>query len=162
MAALRQLAHASLNIRAALWHLLGDLFGSIATLAAAGIIHFTGWTLADPLLSLLIAGLIAVGGGKILLDSTNLLLDSVPRQVDTQEIRAVLSAMPEVREICDLHVWGISSAETMLTAHLVVDPDVDRDGLLRRILQQLEARFRFAHMTVQLESNPQESCRPEW
>jgi cobalt-zinc-cadmium efflux system protein len=162
MLALREFARASLNIRSALWHVAGDLFGSLATLAAAGVIRYTGWTLADPLLGLAIAALIGVGGGKILLDSANLLLDSVPRQVDGQGIRETLAAIPEVRQICDLHIWGVSSAETMLTAHLVVDAAADRDALLRHILKTLESRFHLAHMTVQLESAPQESCRPEW
>lgn len=162
MAALRGLARSSLNIRAALWHVTGDLFGSIATLGAAGLIAFTGWTPVDPALSLAIAALIGVGGGKILLDSANLLLDSVPRQIDGAAVRGVLRDIPEVREICDLHIWGISSAETMLTAHVVVDPAADRDALLHRILETLESRFNLAHMTVQLESAPQHSCRPEW
>jgi len=82
--------------------------------------------------------------------------------VDGDKVRGVLTAVPEVREICDLHIWGLSSTETMLTAHLVVDPAADRDELLHRILNTLETRFHLAHMTVQLECNPQSSCRPEW
>jgi cobalt-zinc-cadmium efflux system protein len=160
--ALQGLAHSNLNMRAALWHVAGDLFGSLATLAAAGVIRFTGWTAVDPVLSLVIAALIGIGGGKILFDSANLLLDSVPNRIDSGAVRGLLRGIPEVREICDLHIWGISSAETMLTAHLVVDPAADRDQLLHRILETLESRFHLAHMTVQLESNPQQSCRPEW
>ncbi len=162
IAALYGSSHGSMNIRAALWHVTGDLFGSLATLAAAGAIRLTGWTAVDPALSVAIAVLIGVGGGKILLDSANLLLDSVPRQIDSAAVRGVLRDFPEVREICDLHIWGISSAETLLTAHLVVDSAADRDALLHRILATLEARFELAHMTVQLETTPQHSCRPEW
>jgi cobalt-zinc-cadmium efflux system protein len=161
-AALYRLAPANLGIRAALWHITGDLFGSLATLAAAVVIHLTGWAPIDAVLSLAIAGLIGLSGGKILLDSANLLLDSVPKQIDGAAVGRFLESFPEVRQICDLHIWGISSRETMLTAHLVVDPACDRDELLRRILDALAGRFRLAHMTLQLETTPQSTCRPEW
>ena len=159
---LRRHAASSLSIKSALWHLSGDLLGSIGAVAAAVVIQLTGWTRIDPLLSLAIAALIGAAGGRILYDSANLLMDRVPKEIDAEEVRRFLTAYPDVQQICDLHIWGVSSSETMLTAHLVVQPKVDRDALLHRLLAALQQRFELAHMTVQLESQPHASCPEAW
>jgi cobalt-zinc-cadmium efflux system protein len=152
----------NLTIRSALWHIMGDLLGSAGAIAAALVIRFTGWTAIDPLIGIAIAVLIGVGGARILHDSTHLLLDSVPRHIDSLEVRRFLDGYPEVSQICDLHIWGISSTETMLTAHLVVEETVDRDAFLHTLSDELKARFALAHMTLQLEGAPGASCEPEW
>lgn len=159
---LRRHAASSLSIKSALWHLSGDLLGSIGAVSAAVVIQLTGWTRIDPLLSLAIAALIGAAGGRILYDSANLLMDRVPKEIDAEEVRRFLTAYPDVQQICDLHIWGVSSSETMLTAHLVVQPQVDRDALLHRLLAALQQRFELAHMTVQLESQPHASCPEAW
>jgi len=155
-------ARTSLNVRAALWHVLGDLLGSVGVLTAALVIRFTGWLPMDPLVGLLSAALICVGAGRILLESTNMLLDTVPKAIDTGDVEAFLRGYDGVERICDLHIWGISSSETMLSAHLVVAPEVERDPFLHALLADLNARFPLAHMTVQLESTPHDTCPPEW
>ena len=159
---LHRSARTNLNIRAALWHVIGDVLGSIGVIVAALVIRFTGWTPIDAFISIGIAVLIGIGGGRILYDSTNLLLDSVPRAVDAESVSNFLAAYPEVREICDLHIWGINSSETMLTAHLVVGKGIDRDGFLHSLLGALKERFGLVHMTVQLESTPLDTCEPNW
>ena len=159
---LRRHAASSLSIKSALWHLSGDLLGSIGAVSAAVVIQLTGWTRIDPLLSLAIAALIGAAGGRILYDSANLLMDRVPKEIDAEEVRRFLTAYPDVQQICDLHIWGVSSSETMLTAHLVVQPQVDRDALLHRLLAALQQRFELAHMTVQLERQPHASCPEAW
>ena len=155
-------ARTNLNIRAALWHIIGDVLGSIGVIVAALVIWFTGWTPIDAFISIGIAVLIGIGGGRILYDATNLLLDSVPRAVDPERVSDFLAAFAEVREICDLHIWGINSSETMLTAHLVVSEGIDRDAFLHSLLGALKERFGLVHMTVQLESTPLDSCEPNW
>lgn len=165
LAALRLLhGHASgnLNLRSAVWHIMGDLLGSIGAVAAALVIRFTGWTTIDPLLSIGIATLIGVAGTRILYDSANLLMDRVPAEIDSETVRGFLSQWPGVMQVCDLHIWGVSSQETMLTAHLVVAPDADRNTLLRRLLSELKNRFKLAHMTLQLESEPHDTCSSDW
>lgn len=159
---LRRAARGHLGLRAALWHVLGDLLGSLGAIGAALVIRATGWTLVDPLVGLAIAGLICLSGGKILLDSANLLLDKVPGEVDSGAVREFLVGCTGVRRICDLHIWAVSSRETMLSAHLVIEPGLDRDRFLDDLLPELKARFALAHMTVQLEGTPHESCPPEW
>jgi len=152
----------NLNLRSAIWHVTGDLLGSLGAVGAALVIHFTGWTPIDPLLSLGIAILIGIAGGRILYDSASLLMDRVPTQIDQEEVSSFLGQWPEVRHICDLHIWSVSSNETMLTAHLVVDPAADRDKLLHRLLSALNARFDLAHLTLQLENEPHATCLHEW
>ncbi len=155
-------AKSNVNIRSALWHILGDLLGSLGTIAAALVIRFTGWTGIDPVIGLGIALLIGVGSGRILYDTTNLLLDSVPRDIDSLAVRRFLDSQPDVAKICDLHIWAVSASETMLTTHLVVKEGIDRDKLLHSLLGELHRRFGLAHMTVQLESFTMESCDSAW
>lgn len=155
-------AGGNLNLKSALWHIMGDLLGSLGAVIAAVIIQVTGWTPIDPILSVAIALLIGAAGGRILFDSANLLLDRVPAEIDTEKVRGFLGRWPEVRHVCDLHIWSVSSNETILTAHLVVDPAVDRDGFLHELLGKLQSQFGLAHMTVQLESQPHASCPEEW
>jgi cobalt-zinc-cadmium efflux system protein len=152
----------NLNIRAAVWHIFGDLLGSLGAIAAAIVIQLTGWYAADALISIGIALLITAGALRILYDSTNILLDSVPNELDSNEVTAYLASYPMVRRICDLHIWGVSSTEAVLTAHLIVPRDLDRDSFLSGLLRELKQRFGLAHMTIQLENNPQESCSSDW
>jgi cobalt-zinc-cadmium efflux system protein len=106
--------------------------------------------------------LITASGLRILFDSANLLLDSVPREIDSAEVSRFLQSDPNVRAICDLHIWGVSSNEAMLTAHLVVETGLDRDAYLAQVTRALRSRFNLAHMTLQLESSPQDTCHDEW
>ncbi len=153
----------NINLRSALWHIAGDLLGSGGAVAAALVIRWSGWTPIDPLVGIGIALLIGVAGVRILYDSANLLLmDPVPAEIDAEEVRRFLVGWPGVRTICDLHIWGVSSSENMLTAHLVVEPQTDRERLLGQLLSELRARFRLAHMTVQLEGEPHPTCSQEW
>lgn len=152
----------NLNLRSALWHILGDLLGSVGAVIAAIVISWSGWTLIDPLLSIAVAGLIGIAATRILLNSANLLMDRVPAEIDAEVVRAFFSDCPEVLQVCDLHIWGISSQETMLTAHLVISPQADRNRLLDQLLSGLRGRFSFAHMTLQMESEPHATCSREW
>jgi cobalt-zinc-cadmium efflux system protein len=161
-AILHREAKSHITVRSAMWHVMGDMLGSVGAICAALVIQFTGWMAIDPLIGIGIAVLIGISSTRILYESTNLLLDSVPRDIDSDEVRGFLSTYPNVTQICDLHIWGISSSETMLTAHLVVSEGIDRDPYLHTLLEELKKRFGLAHMTVQLENTPMESCEPEW
>jgi len=155
-------ARTHIGVRSALWHVMGDVLGSVGAIVVALVIRFTGWTAIDPLIGIGIAVLIGLGSARILYDSTYLLLDSVPRGIDSIAVRGFLAAYSNVTQICDLHIWAVSSTETMLTAHLVVSEDTDRDTFLRGLLGELKSRFGLAHMTVQLEGTPMDSCEPGW
>lgn len=155
-------AKSHLTVRSAMWHVMGDMLGSAGAICAALVIQFTGWMAIDSFIGIGIAMLIGISSTRILYESTNLLLDSVPRDIDSDEVRGFLSTYPSVTQICDLHIWGISSSETMLTAHLVVSEGIDRDPFLHSLLDELKKRFGLAHMTVQLENTPMDSCEAEW
>lgn len=155
-------ARENMAVRATLWHVTGDLLGSLGALIAGAIILVTGWLAIDALISIGIAILVAASGVRIMFDSANLLLDSVPREIDSGAVSRFLISDPNVRDICDLHIWGVSSNESMLTAHLVVEKELDRDNYLAQVTRALKAKFNLAHMTLQLETSPQETCHDEW
>ncbi|MEC9482588.1 MAG: cation diffusion facilitator family transporter [Halomonas sp.] len=145
----------NLNLHGALLHVLGDLLGSVAAIVASLVIMFTGWDAADPLLSMLAAVLILRGAWKILRRSGHTLLEGTPAGIETQAIRRELEALEGVESLHDLHVWGLTPQEPLLSLHLVVDDGADHESVLRRASALLRERFGISHATLQIES---ESC----
>ncbi|WP_428534907.1 cation diffusion facilitator family transporter [Rhodopila sp.] len=148
-----------LNIRAQFQHLAGDALVSVAVVAAALAIRLTGLSWIDPLASLAVAGVIVAGTWSTLRESLDLSLDAVPARLTQQEVNDWLAALPGVREVHDLHIWGLSTTETALTAHLVCDP-----GRAPRSLDELAAalhdRFHIGHTTIQVETETEAAlCR---
>lgn len=141
----------TLNVRGALLHVLGDLLGSVAAIVAGAVIWLTGWTPIDPLLSLLIACLIAVSAWRLLRDVVHVLMEGVPRGLALAEVGDALARIDGVREVHDLHVWSLGSAQTALSAHLVIE-DLDRWPVLLAMARDvLDHRFGIAHATLQPE-----------
>jgi cobalt-zinc-cadmium efflux system protein len=141
-----------LNIRAAFVHMAADASLTLGVGIAGGIIMLMGWRWLDPAVSLVIAVAIVVGTWGLLRDSVNLSLDAVPPGIDQHEVEGYLRALPGVQEVHDLHVWGLSTTDTALTAHLVRD-DADPEGeFLDRIRHDVQERFGIGHATVQLET----------
>lgn len=141
-----------LNLRGAYLHMAADAAVSLGVVVAGALILLTGWQWLDPAISLIVAGVITAGTWGLLRDSVRLALDAVPEGVDAAGIRAYLRALPGVAEVHDLHVWGLSTSETALTAHLVMpQPRVDQDfyAELRRALHD---RFGIEHATFQIEA----------
>ena len=141
----------SLNTRGAYLHILGDLLGSVGALGAALVVMFTGWTPADPITSLLICLLILVGAWRLLRDSTDVLLEAVPRHVSMPEVQRRMLAVPGVSGVHDLHVWSVTSGLVAMSGHAVVPaldahPDV-LDGIQREM-----GRLGIGHVTIQLET----------
>ncbi|MDH4225565.1 MAG: cation diffusion facilitator family transporter [Deltaproteobacteria bacterium] len=159
---LRPVSRHSLNMRAVIWHVMGDALGSLGVLGAWAVIHFTGWAGADPLAGVLIALLIGANGLKILADSTHILLDSAPKTLDMDQVNRFLTGYPQVKQVCDLHIWAINSQDVVMTAHLVVEEHVDRDGFLNTLLTDLHTTFQLDHMTIQLEKTSQQTCHNPW
>jgi cobalt-zinc-cadmium efflux system protein len=145
--------HGSLNARGAYLHVMSDALGSVGALAAAGIIALTGWTVADPLVSVLLSFLILAGAWRLVRDSTDILLESVPRHVSLAEVQARMLAVPGVSAVHDLHVWTVTSGMVAMSGHAVV-PRLDaHPGVLDGIRGQL-ATLGISHVTVQLEVDP--------
>lgn len=141
---------ADLNIRAQFLHLGADAAISLGVVVSALIIALTGLVWIDPLTSLVVAGLIVAGTWGLLRQSVDLAMDAVPAQVRETEIHDWLAALPGVIEVHDLHIWGLSTTETALTAHLVL---VENEGEHRPhvLATELRDRFGIGHVTLQVE-----------
>jgi cobalt-zinc-cadmium efflux system protein len=156
---LRQ-SHRDLNVRAAFLHLSGDAGIALAVIVASVVMARTGWLLVDPILSLVVAGLILISTWTLLRRSMNLVLDAVPEAIDIDEVRGYLAALPHVREVHDLHVWAMSTTETALTAHLVMPGNVCEPAFLWGVCGELHDRFGIEHSTLQVDpEDAPEPCR---
>lgn len=142
----------SLNARAALVHVMGDLLGSIAALVAGAVIATTGWMRIDPLLSVLVALLILKSTAGILRDSYHFLMESVPRHIDYLKVGADLAAMPGVLSVHDLHVWDMSPGQPALIGHLEIRDLGEWPDVLRRVKEMLLSRHGIDHVTLQPET----------
>ena len=142
----------NLNVAAARLHVLGDLLGSIGAIVAATIVLTTGWTPADPILSVLVAALILRSAWTLLRKSTRILMEVAPETVDPDELRqSLLAALRGVRDVHDVHCWSLTTGQTMLTLHLALDRDADAAGVLRDAKRVLADRFDITHSALQLE-----------
>ena len=142
----------NLNHRAALLHVLGDLLGSVAALAAGGVIYFTGWTPIDPILSLFISGLILISTVRLLREVVHVLMEGVPQHIELDKVQARLTAIPKVHEIHSIHVWALSSEVTALSAHVVLEDINAWHEVLTACRTVLQAEFDIDHVTLQPET----------
>ena len=145
----------TLNTRAALLHVMGDLLGSVAALTAGLVIYFTGWMLIDPLLSLLVSGLILVSAWRLLTETFNVLLEGVPGHIRLEAVSADLAGLSGVVNVHDLHVWTLSSGQVALSAHLDLATLKDWPRVLAEARQALGTRHGIGHVTLQPELAPQ-------
>lgn len=140
-----------LNIRGAFLHMAADA-GISAGVVFAGIgIIITGWQWLDSAACLLIVVIIFIGTWGTLKDSFNLALDAVPADIDTEEVRNYLSALPGVSQVHDLHIWGMSTTAVALTAHLVKQSAENDNSLIAEMRAELFQRFGIEHITIQWE-----------
>ncbi|MBU1271341.1 MAG: cation diffusion facilitator family transporter [Alphaproteobacteria bacterium] len=145
-----------LNARGAYLHMMADAGVSLGVVAAGGLIMLTGWSLVDPIVSLVIVAVILWSTWGLLKDSVNLAMDGAPADVDVAKLEKALMGLPGVRAVHDLHVWGLSTTETALTAHLVHDRE---DGVVLLMeAQALAKRHSIRHTTLQLESEALPDC----
>lgn len=142
---------ANLNMRAALLHVLGDLLGSVAALVAGAVIILTGYTVVDPLLSMLVSGLILRSVLGVLKESTLVLLDSVPTGVEFREVGEALARIDGVRSIHDLHVWSMVPGRNAVSAHVLIDRIERWPRILLEARTVLARDFGIDHVTLQPE-----------
>jgi cobalt-zinc-cadmium efflux system protein len=151
--ALRQRSERDVNVRAALFHVLGDALGAIAVIAGGIAIALTHRAWIDPALSLFVAALIVAGVFRLMREATDVLLESVPAGVDPAAIEKRLQCIAGVCGVHDLHVWSIGSASYALSAHVQLDDRriSEAASVLREIDECLKRDFRIGHVTVQFE-----------
>ena len=148
---LRDAQRESLNMRGACLEALGDVLGSAAVLVAAAVIALTGWTEADAVASAGIGLMILPRTVSLLREATNVLLEATPRGVDLDEVRAHICSAQGVKDVHDLHAWTITSGLNVLSAHVVIGPEVQTARVLDELCRCLSGDFDIEHSTFQLE-----------
>lgn len=156
---LTQEAKNDLNIRSAYIHMMGDAASAAGVVIAGVLVRFVGLPLADPLISLLIAGLILWSSWGILKEAVDILLEGSPAGLEMPEVEDAIAGVPGVIRAHDLHVWTIGSGVTACSCHIVVAEQSVRSGqqVLRAVTAELERRFHINHTTLQVEV---EGCEP--
>ncbi|HEY3783256.1 MAG TPA: cation diffusion facilitator family transporter [Fimbriimonadaceae bacterium] len=142
-----------LNIRAAFSHLAADAVMAAGVMIGGILITITGQRLIDPILSLAIVILIMLGTWGLFKDALKFALQGVPPGMKLEEVRGCLQGIPAVEAVHDLHVWGMSTTEVALTAHLVAPTAADTDDLIRKAADALHDQFGIHHVTLQIEQN---------
>jgi cobalt-zinc-cadmium efflux system protein len=150
-AILARAGHDTLNMRAALRHVIADAIGSAGVLVAALVILVTGWRYADPLAGALIAVAVLASSWGVLRDSVNILLEAAPKGIDAGELGRSLAEMPGVVEVHDLHVWTITSGFPALSAHVLVERDDDCHARRRELEELLLKEYGIEHTTLQVD-----------
>jgi cobalt-zinc-cadmium efflux system protein len=153
----------SLNLEGSYRHIVTDLYGFIATAVAAGVIIVTGFDRADPIASLLIAGILLHAAYGLLKDSGRVFMEAAPAGLEPEEIGRALAAYPGVVEVHDLHVWEVTSGFPALSAHVVVRAGDDCHELRRSLQRLVSEQFEISHTTLQVdhEAAPQQPLQIE-
>jgi cobalt-zinc-cadmium efflux system protein len=140
-----------LNLRGAFLHMTADALVSLGVVVAAGLIWLTSWYWLDPVTSLVIVAVIVWGTWGLAKESLDLALDAVPQGINPSTVRQYLLALPGVSSVHDLHIWGLSTTEPALTAHLVLDNMKHSNQLLEKVQKELHDNFGIEHTTLQIE-----------
>lgn len=144
-------SHGDLNRRSAYLHMLSDAAVSAGVVLSGLLILWSGWSLIDPIVSLVIVAVILVTTWRLLRDSLTLSLDGVPASVNSSAVMSYLADQRGVTDVHDLHIWALSTTSVALTAHLVVPDRGAEDALLTSLTPDLKRRFQIQHATLQIE-----------
>jgi cobalt-zinc-cadmium efflux system protein len=148
--------HHNLNLRGAFLHVVSDALGSVGAIVASLIMLFTGWYVADPLISILIGLLILHSSWNLVKESLIVLMQAVPKGIRLEDVQQALEGVEGVSKVHDLHVWAVTSDIFTLSAHAVVENGGDFHQVLNGIEDTLKERFNIEHTTIQLEIESRE------
>jgi len=150
---LRGHSHEDLNVRSAFLHVLGDALASVGVIVAGVVILLTGWTVVDPLISMVIGVIIVVGSGNVLRRSLHILVEGVPQGLTATEVAEGMNAVRGVSEVHDLHVWTVSPGYIALSAHVVLDDQSlsEAQSIMEDLKATLSEQFGIEHTTIQAE-----------
>ncbi|MCX7126012.1 MAG: cation diffusion facilitator family transporter, partial [Gammaproteobacteria bacterium] len=149
----------TINMRAALLHVLSDLLGSFAALVAGAVIYFTKWYPIDPILSILIGVLIIISSFRLLRESLRILMEGVPMHINLDTVSQELKAVAGVLDIHDLHIWTLSSGSIALSAHVNIHEISDWKIILNKLSKLLDKNHHIHHVTLQPEPDIFD-CKP--
>lgn len=143
-----------LNIKGAILHVLGDLLGSVAAIVAAIIIYFTGWTPIDSILSILVCVLILKNVWQLFKGAFNILMEGTPADVDVQKIQNYLMKLPNVKSVCHIHVWALTSGKTVATLNICPKDEKKLLQTVQLVEEELAEHFNICHVTVGINTCP--------
>ena len=145
----------SLNVKGAYLEVWADMLGSIGVIIGAVLIKFTGWTLADPIIAVLIGLWVLPRTWRLMSQAIHILMQGVPAGLDLEAVRKAMAEFPGVVQVHDLHAWALGSKEAVLTVHVVGDEATTTGEQLRRgLARMLDERFHIEHATLQVEAVP--------
>jgi len=146
-------SRSDLNLRAVFIHNLGDALSNIALIAGAWLIHRTGQTLIDPIIAFLISGMIVWTAAGVITESTNILLESLPRGMTLERVAKAMLEVPGVREVHDVHIWSLGTESHALSCHIqILDmPTSETEKICQRLREVLTTQFSITHSTIQFE-----------
>jgi cobalt-zinc-cadmium efflux system protein len=142
----------TLNIRAALLHVMGDVLGSLAALISGAVIYYTGWFPIDPILSIFIGILILISSLRLLRESLLILMEGVPGHIEMDEVANKMQEISGVNGVHDLHIWTLSSGNVALSAHVDINELSSWETVLRGLMKMLKEEFGIDHVTLQPEA----------
>ena len=150
---LRRESELSLNVRGTFLHLLGDALSSVGVIIGGLIIAFTGWTVVDAIISILIGGIVLRSAGDLVLQSGEILLEYTPRDINVDELRKNVEQIEGVKEIHDIHIWTITSGRRALSAHIMTDNITTKESqnILCSVRGLLADEFQITHTTLEVE-----------
>lgn len=143
----------NVNLRSAYLHVLGDALGSVGAIAAGVVMWAFGWYVADPVISVLVALLILKGAWGIIVHTVHVLMEGTPSNINQEEVRASLEAIPGVSNVHDLHIWTITSGLDSLTCHVLIDDAADSQKVLQEAILLVTKKFGIEHPTIQVENS---------
>jgi len=143
----------SLNQRGAYLHVLSDVLGSVGAIGAGLVVLATGWSLADPIISVGIGLLIVNGSLRLVKESVDVLLEATPRHIALSHVHDQIASVPGVTSVHDLHVWTVTSGVVAMSGHLVVRNPADNQRILEEVQERM-GKLKIGHVTVQMEKDP--------
>jgi cobalt-zinc-cadmium efflux system protein len=144
----------SVNERGAFLHVLADALGSLGAIVAGILMLTLRWYIADPIISLVIAVLIAGGAWRLIKETSHILMEGAPANINLDDVRSAMSEAKGVEKVHDLHIWTLTSGVEALSAHVLLEPECstpDRKAVLATLQETLHTRFNIEHTTIQIE-----------
>ena len=148
----------NINIRGAFIHILGDALGSLGAISAGLAIWLKGWMWFDPLMSFFIGAIIIYSAWRLLWDTVNILMQGVPPYIDLETIKKSMLNIEGVKELCDIHIWTLTSHVDMLSAHVIVEDIHQSLQILKKLQNILHERYGIEHVTIQIEDESIGTC----
>ena len=145
----------NLNLKSSFFHILGDSLVSLSIIAGGIIIYLTGYYYIDPIISLMISPLLALGAFSVINETINILLEGVPKEIDFTQVKEEILKTPGVKNVHDLHIWSMSKSFKLMSAHILVEPTVVKSSdiccIINNIQDVMEEKFKINHTVIQPE-----------